>query len=119
GTDIAMSAADITLVRADLTAAAAAVRLSRRTLGVIKGNLTWAFGYNVLALPVAAAGMLHPMLAGAAMAASSVLVLGNSLRLARFAAPSPAGPSLSPIAPAWQRRLTSPVRALRRRRVRV
>jgi Cu+-exporting ATPase len=88
GTDIAMSAADITLVRADLTAAADAVRLSRRTLAVIKGNLVWAFGYNILALPVAAAGMLHPMLAGATMAASSVLVVTNSLRLARFA---PAG----------------------------
>jgi Cu+-exporting ATPase len=82
GTDIAMSAADITLVRADLTAAVDAIRISRRTLTVIKANLAWAFGYNVLALPVAAAGMLHPMLAGAAMAASSVLVVINSLRLA-------------------------------------
>jgi Cu+-exporting ATPase len=86
GTDIAMSAADITLVRADLTAAADAVRLSRRTLAVIKSNLAWAFGYNSLALPLAAAGMLHPMLAGATMAASSVLVVTNSLRLARFRA---------------------------------
>ncbi len=86
GTDIAMSAADITLVRADLAAAADAVRLSRRTLTVIKSNLVWAFGYNVLALPLAAAGMLHPMLAGATMAASSVLVVTNSLRLARFRA---------------------------------
>ena len=82
GTDIAMSAADITLVRADLTAAVDAIRISRRTLTVIKANLAWAFGYNVLALPIAAAGMLHPMLAGAAMAASSVLVVTNSLRLA-------------------------------------
>jgi Cu+-exporting ATPase len=82
GTDIAMSAADITLVRSDLTAAVDAVRLSRRTLGVIKANLAWAFGYNILALPIAAAGMLHPMIAGAAMAASSVLVVSNSLRLA-------------------------------------
>ncbi|HET6258329.1 MAG TPA: heavy metal translocating P-type ATPase [Pseudonocardia sp.] len=82
GTDIAISAADITLVRADLTAAVDAVRLSRRTLAVIKANLAWAFGYNILALPVAAAGMLHPMLAGAFMAASSVLVVTNSLRLA-------------------------------------
>ncbi|WP_433281489.1 heavy metal translocating P-type ATPase [Pseudonocardia xinjiangensis] len=81
GTDIAISAADITLVRADLTAAVDAVTISRRTLTVIKANLTWAFGYNILALPVAAAGMLHPMLAGAAMAASSVLVVTNSLRL--------------------------------------
>jgi len=85
GTDIAISAADITLVRADLTAAADAVRISRRTLAVIKGNLAWAFGYNILALPLAAAGVLHPMIAGAAMAASSVLVVTNSLRLARFA----------------------------------
>ena len=84
GTQIAISAADITLVRADLTAAVDAVRLSRRTLGVIKGNLVWAFGYNVVALPVAAAGMLHPMLAGATMAASSVFVVTNSLRLARW-----------------------------------
>jgi Cu+-exporting ATPase len=89
GTQIAMSAADITLVRSDLTAAVDAVRLSRRTLAVIKGNLVWAFGYNVVALPVAAAGMLHPMLAGAAMAASSVFVVTNSLRLAGWAA-SPA-----------------------------
>ena len=84
GTQIAISAADITLVRADLTAAVDAVRLSRRTLAVIKGNLVWAFGYNVVALPVAAAGMLHPMLAGATMAASSVFVVSNSLRLARW-----------------------------------
>jgi P-type Cu+ transporter len=84
GTQIAISAADITLVRADLTAAVDAVRLSRRTLAVIKGNLAWAFGYNVVALPVAAAGMLHPMLAGATMAASSVFVVTNSLRLARW-----------------------------------
>ena len=83
GTQIAMAAADITLVRADLTAAADAIRLSRRTLAVIKGNLVWAFGYNVVALPVAAAGMLHPMLAGATMAASSVFVVTNSLRLSR------------------------------------
>ena len=88
GTQIAISAADVTLVRADLTAAADAIRLSRRTLAVIKSNLVWAFGYNVVALPVAAAGMLHPMLAGAAMAMSSVFVVINSLRLARF---SPAG----------------------------
>jgi Cu+-exporting ATPase len=84
GTQIAMSAADITLVRSDLSAAVDAIRLSRRTLAVIKGNLVWAFGYNIVALPVAAAGMLHPMLAGAAMAASSVFVVTNSLRLARW-----------------------------------
>ncbi|OLT13501.1 copper-translocating P-type ATPase [Pseudonocardia sp. CNS-139] len=84
GTQVAISAADVTLVRSDLTAAVDAVRLSRRTLAVIKGNLVWAFGYNVVALPIAAAGMLHPMLAGATMALSSVFVVTNSLRLARW-----------------------------------
>ncbi len=84
GTDAAIQAADLTLVRDDLRAAGDAVRLSRRTLGTIKGNLAWAFGYNVVALPLAAAGLLNPMLAGAAMAFSSVAVVGNSLRLRRF-----------------------------------
>ena len=83
GTDVAMHASDLTLVRADLVAAVDAIRLSRRTLAVIKGNLFWAFAYNYLALPIAAAGLLNPMLAGAAMAASSVIVVGNSLRLRR------------------------------------
>jgi Cu+-exporting ATPase len=91
GTQIAISAADVTLVRPDLGAAVDAIRLSRRTLAVIKGNLVWAFGYNVVALPIAAAGMLHPMLAGAAMAASSVFVVTNSLRLARFRRPRGSG----------------------------
>ncbi|GAB3720040.1 heavy metal translocating P-type ATPase [Nocardiopsis nanhaiensis] len=84
GTDVAIEASDLTLVRGDLRAAADAVRLSRRTLGTIKGNLFWAFAYNTAALPLAAAGLLNPMLAGAAMALSSVFVVSNSQRLRRF-----------------------------------
>ena len=95
GTDVAIEASDLTLVRGDLRAAADAIRLSRRTLAIIKGNLFWAFAYNVAALPLAVAGVLNPLIAGAAMAFSSVFVVSNSLRLRRFRSSSTG--SLAPI----------------------
>jgi len=84
GTDVAIEASDLTLVSGDLRAAADAIRLARKTLRTIKGNLFWAFAYNVAAVPLAIAGLLNPIIAAAAMAASSLFVVSNSLRLKRF-----------------------------------
>lgn len=90
GTDVAIGAADVTLVRGDIEALADAVRLARRTLGTIRANLVWAFGYNIVTVPLAMVALLNPMLAAAAMSASSVLVVANSRRLCAWQ------PSVSP-----------------------
>ncbi len=101
GSDVTVEASDLTLVRTDLLAAVDAVRLSRKTLATIRGNLFWAFAYNVCMIPLAALGLLNPMLAGAAMALSSVFVVTNSLRLRRFRSISPdvVAPAVAPAAP--------------------
>jgi P-type E1-E2 ATPase len=85
GTDVAIGAADLILVRSHLGVVPAAIRLARATLRTIRGNLFWAFGYNVAALPLAASGVLNPLISGGAMALSSLFVVSNSLRLRRFA----------------------------------
>jgi cation-transporting P-type ATPase A/B len=101
GTDVAISAADLIVLRDDLGAVPDAIRLARATLAVIRGNLAWAFGYNVAAIPLAAAGFLNPLIAGAAMAFSSAFVVGNSVRLRRFGAEAARREGRSRPGPAW------------------
>ena len=93
GTDVAITAADLILLRDDLGAVPDAIRLARATLATIRGNLAWAFGYNIVAIPLAAAGFLNPLIAGAAMALSSAFVVGNSVRLRRFGTPPRTAPA--------------------------
>ena len=92
GTDVAISAADLILLRDDLGVIPDAIRLARATLATIRRNLAWAFGYNIAAIPLAAAGFLNPLIAGAAMAASSAFVVASSIRLRRFSVTGPSGP---------------------------
>jgi Cu+-exporting ATPase len=99
GTDVAICAADMILLRDDLDAVPQAIELARSTLATIRRNLTWAFGYNIAAIPLAAAGFLNPLIAGAAMAASSAFVVGNSARLRRFGAPAAARGPWRPAVP--------------------
>jgi cation-transporting ATPase V/Cu+-exporting ATPase len=96
GTDVAIQSSDLTLVRSDLAGVPGAILLSRRIYRTIVQNLGWAFGYNVLAIPLAAAGLLNPIIAGAAMGLSSVSVVANSLRLLRFGPTTPAAKSAEP-----------------------
>ena len=100
GTDVAISAADLILLRDDLSVVPDAIRLARATLAVIRRNLAWAFGYNIAAIPLAAAGYLNPLIAGAAMAASSVFVVASSVRLRRFAGTGPPPAARRPAGPA-------------------
>ena len=99
GTDVAITAADLILLRDDLGAVPDAIALARATLATIRGNLAWAFGYNIAAIPLAAAGFLNPLIAGAAMAASSAFVVANSVRLRRFGDPARCPPPLAAAAP--------------------
>ena len=100
GTDVAISAADLILLRDDLGVIPDAIRLARATLATIRRNLAWAFGYNIAAIPLAAAGFLNPLIAGAAMAASSAFVVASSIRLRRFSVTGPPGNNRRPAGPA-------------------